>query len=196
MITESSSPGWGFYLLWVVCNSAIIVLSEIIGFFLIGGIASAVAWDSPGALLVAVQFAFVASAFLGVGQWLIMSRYLSQIGIWPVLTIVGYCISVPALFYLFAHEVGGSFSVERLIVTAIILVGSSVGLCQWLAIRHLHNSGWWIIIVILDVALSLLIGQLTNVTIPSIGFGFLTGWGVIWLSQEQPDSLPTIHDKF
>ncbi|MCB8944640.1 MAG: hypothetical protein H6658_12900 [Ardenticatenaceae bacterium] len=195
MITKSNLPGRRFYLLWVVINSIIMVLAEFGGFTLLLGIAFGdVGWHSLEVFLSVVTFSGIASASLGIGQWFILRKHFRQIGLWVVATTVGWSLTLLTLYFQIPDNSGHKPALITLAMMTIIIGGISVGLCQWWVIRQLHLAGWWIVFVILDIILSLIIGGLINVGVPGIAFGLITGWGVIWLHQNQPDSLPSAHD--
>ncbi len=187
-----------FYMLWFLMNSILIALLEyavILTFFMFafsGGVGGGGEFEI---FLVTVVIVSIPAAILGIGQWLILKRYFPQNGFWVVATILGWCIGSPMLLWTIGYELGGGLPIGLVTVVAIF-IGGMVGTSQWLVMRHWRYSGWWIVIVLLDLSLSLLVGRvvnnyLENLGVPIIAFGFLTGWGVIWLSRRQA-STPTI----
>ena len=196
MNIKQNLPRWRFYLLWFLTNTILTILIEYAVFVIL----LMFIFGDEGRALEIYQFAvvstFVTSALLGIGQWFILKRYFPQSGYWIAATIVGWCISSPLLLWAVTYEFGGVFMVGWAGI-AIMLIGGSVGTSQWLVIRRLRYSGWWIVIVILDLGLSLAVGRLVNdylvaSGVPGLAFGLLTGWGVMWLSRKQPDSLKTV----
>lgn len=76
------------------------------------------------------------------------------------------------------------------VATAILVIGGSVGFCQWLMIRHLQASSWWIGFLITDLFLSFIVGSVIpvpflNFVVPAMPFGLLTGLGIIALCHDK-----------
>ncbi len=111
--------------------------------------------------------AFGAGIALGITQWLILRTRFPHTGWWIIASAAGWTTGWGIAFTLRLEQ-------NDALVAAI--VGSVMGLAQWLILRHwLPRAGWWVIIS----ALGWSIGLSTITTSPYTGLtvGIVTGIG-------------------
>lgn len=115
---------------------------------------------------------------LGLSQWLVVRRYLHNVGWWGVATAVSFVISFYVLLNRGGMPLWFSFG----------LLGIIVGLAQWVVVRHLGgNSGFWIFASAFAWGLSVLAltiypaigGTWWQFTSIGIVYGIISGWALL-----------------
>lgn len=86
-------------------------------------------------------------AMIGVLQWLILRPHIRRAGWWAPATAIGWSAGWLLVIAMLPPE--QSF-------LAGIVVGTCVGVLQWLVLqRGLHRAGWWVIVSALGWAASM-----------------------------------------
>jgi hypothetical protein len=91
---------------------------------------------------------------VGIMQWLVLRRFVSQAGLWILATTAGLVIGrlmwtavEKPVYGLIGHPliVGDPFSIMSLIST--VAFGATTGLLQWLVLRRqFSHAGWWLLV--------------------------------------------------
>lgn len=108
-------------------------------FLVLWNLANTLPWLAMGLVYQALPSGalawLVACLLVGISQWLILQRYIANIGNWPLATLAGGIIGFTGFStYIFA-----------MIVTPL-LCGLSVGIAQWFVLKHkLTGAFWWIV---------------------------------------------------
>ena len=177
---QDAPVGWKYWLLWVLVSSgaavSMLAIVAILGFEVAltaseEGIERA---DAARELVTNGRYvSIIASAsafagfFTGLLQGLFLKRLDVRIGWWVLASTIGFAVAGPVgLFagYL-VHAVAG-----------YALIGVSIGLAQWFALRtKVSNAGWWLPANVAFV-------------IPILGAA-ITGWTLIWLVRQSPSTL-------
>jgi hypothetical protein len=124
-----------FLLLWSLANTVPWLATGLLYYFLpIGG---ALAW-------------LFACLSVGIAQWLVLQRYISGLGQWPIATFIGGLL--------------GYTGFAASILAALIVplgTGLSVGIAQWFVLRHkLTGAFWWIFATTLGAIVGLGLGYI------------------------------------
>jgi hypothetical protein len=149
--------------------------------FLVGwNLANTLPWLAAGAvyrtfLPIGALAWMLACLGVGVAQWLVLQRYISGIGQWPLATFVGGIIGYAG----FAGFFLGIFLVP-------LLTGIAVGVGQWMVLKHkLTAAFWWIVATTAGAIVGLVVGYLTASLIPTYDYNggientvFVIGIGV------------------
>ena len=139
---------------WVVANLA----GWLIGFALCEALQSFVS-------TVLVDGLVIGSA-VGIAQWLVLRRWISPVGWWVALSIIGFGVgkalaeaALPATTTLPGYALTGA------------IIGVVVGLAQWVVLRRsLASAGWWV---------------------PATSLAWVVGWSAIGIAEHASD-WPTI----
>lgn len=172
---HSALQGLGFLVVWNLANTLPWLAAGVVyhTFFPIG----ALAW-------------MLACLGVGVAQWLVLQRYISGIGQWPLATLVGGIIGYAG----FAGFILSMFLVP-------LLTGIAVGVGQWIVLKHkLTAAFWWIVATTVGAIVGLGLGYLMPSLIPiyefnggmentvftmgigvEIGSSLITGCTMLWL---------------
>jgi hypothetical protein len=153
--TRSDAAG-KLWLPWVEAN----IVGDFVGLAAAGILAGAAAWSArlligplTGTVMLAILVlaALVEGALVGLSQWLVLQNYVEKLTgkVWVLATSVGAGIA----WIIGTRLVDAGFVPEvepRLLVVngAIFgfVVGATVGVAQWLALRHLvERAGWWVL---------------------------------------------------
>ncbi len=135
---------------WVVAN----VAGWLIGFALCEALQSFVS-------TVLVDGLVIGSA-VGIAQWLVLRRWISPVGWWVVLSIVGFGVGKA----LAEATLPGTTTLPGYALTGAI-IGVVVGLAQWVVLhRILSSAGWWV---------------------PATGVAWVVGWSAIGVAEHASD---------
>ena len=135
---------------WVVANIA----GWLIGFALCEALQSFVS-------TVLVDGLVIGSA-VGIAQWLVLRRYVSPVGWWVALSIVGYGVGKA----MAEATLPGTTTLPGYALTGAI-VGVVVGLAQWVVLRRsLSSAGWWV---------------------PATSLAWVVGWCAIGVAEHASD---------
>jgi hypothetical protein len=143
---------------------------------------------------------------IGLGQWVVLSRYWGDFNAWPLITLLGAGLAAP-LAFVFSLRL--SESARQIINFAII--GCWMGALQWLILRRrFANAGWWILFSGLGGGLGWAINNfitrpLINLLTPGLveslfscglclglGLGLVTGFGLSWLARSDSAEEPLL----
>ncbi len=202
---QPSHIGWRFWIYWMLATIgsaavymiAVLPLDAIIAAASRPDVAAAAprGEELPVMLGVAALVTALMGAFFGLGQWLVLRRYLPRSGGWVLATLIGY--SVPLLFGRLLP--GGPPPLGPM--TMGLQFGLGLGVLQWLVLRpRVYQAGWWVPI---SVAGWLLAFGLTGAVYLSglyvepmdMLFAFLipvavAGAGLVWLLRRSYAKLP------
>jgi hypothetical protein len=165
---------------------------------------STVGWGATSEQEAGLLLPLLGLAVLLLGQWLILRRFISRAGWWPLLSTVGLLAGT-----LLGSELGDQ--VERLASNLLLALpesvvsadaslrlssllgpavagaclGDGLGLCQWLLLRgQLPGAGWWPLASTLGFALGAAVGAASPIAggaITGAISGLATGNTLIWL---------------
>jgi hypothetical protein len=184
---ERTSVGRAFWLRWVLVN----ITGVFVGIALMFAGVGVLLDETPQAVFGAGLGA-VFGTTLGIGQWLVLRRYLDGIGAWVPLTIVSW-IGFWALNIAGAFPEGEGLAGKT--VEGIwhgLVFGALVGVAQSIALRgRVRGAGRWAIINGVCWSLSAAAGDVGNFLLGNAGgadllIAFLlacglTGLGMMWL---------------
>jgi hypothetical protein len=135
---------------WVVAN----VVGWLIGFGLCEAIQSFIS-------TVLVDGLVIGSA-VGIAQWLVLRRWMSPVGWWVLLSIVGFGVG-KAL----AEAILPSASTLPWYAATGAIIGASVGVAQWPVLRrHVSSAAWWV---------------------PATVVAWIAGWSAIGIAEHAVD---------
>ena len=189
IMQKSNAPwDWKTWWQWIAANA----ISETIGLggtLLIGILLLANAEQTIGTILAAVLAVaagtLIEGSFVGTAQWLVLRRPLREIRwrTWVVATALGACVAwtigmIPSTFMFNGSnsETGGPGAMSDLMIYALaagmgLVLGSILGLPQWLALRrHLLKAAWWVPANALAWMLGMVVIFIGTNFIPASGF--------------------------
>lgn len=113
---------------WVVAN----VVGWLIGFALCEALQSFIS-------TVLVDGLVIGSA-VGIAQWLVLRRWMSPVGWWVPLSIVGFGVGK-----VLAEAVLPNVSTLPGYAATGAIIGAAVGVVQWPVLRrHVSSAAWWV----------------------------------------------------
>lgn len=175
MNAERAQVGWAFWLWWLLAGAAGLVIGAVLG----GALVDTIFTAGYGALSGAAV-----GAAVGTAQWLLLRKHFSRAGWWVLATTAGF-----ALF----GAVGNILDAEINLVLAFAMVGSVIGIIQWLVLRqHFSQAGWWVVASALAFsvfaasgdAVYAAVGEQASVAVSLAvlaTYGGITGAALIWL---------------
>ena len=153
MDTKIKQPGWPFYPAWIALSSLAIVLA-FGGTFAIFALATRWIgdWITIGGqehitedYLFSFVFPPLVWLFTSGLQYALLCRFLPKIGWWILATGLGWALLV-ASFYLAAQILDRNSLTLPTNASVFVLVGTSIGLIQWILLRRrLPQAAWWIL---------------------------------------------------
>ena len=150
MNANHEKPRWSFYLLWILLTSLslpvaflldLIILRIIIffvgDFIYVDGVQH-ITEDYLGVY----TFIPIAGLLTGLLQYGLLRRYLPQMSSWVVVTIGGWLLGIFLILIPgWVNWTNSMFNIEL----ALIVMGLSIGVGQWLLLRRRFlRAGWWI----------------------------------------------------
>jgi hypothetical protein len=147
---EHAKPGWPFYLLWIVLtllslpaaffiDLVILRLTILIAgeYITVGGVRH-ITEDFLGGLVLVP----VAGLLTGLLQYALLRRILPRMGGWVAATLAGWLLGLLVLAAAnWLHWTAAFSSLD----TALVVMGWSIGIVQWLLLRRrLPRAGWWV----------------------------------------------------
>ena len=150
MIANNEKPRWPFYLLWILLTMLCVpiafflnliilrIITHFVGDFIYVNGVQHITED----YLALYGFVPIMGVLTGVLQYALLRRYLSHMGWWVAATIGGWLLGA------FLILVPGWLSPKNAVLSldlAFLIMGLSIGVGQWLLLRHrLPRAGWWI----------------------------------------------------
>ena len=224
---ERRQAGWVFWFLWFAASwvgGFLYVIPVVVVHFVMGldrlddpqRLAELGVWMP---VLAAVLCGAACGSTIGLGQWIVLRKYLPRIGLWVAATIVGYA-SI-GLLPLIAGVIqpGWSDWAFTLIVSGkmhwlarvepswpaaswlpgtitLSMFGAVLGVAQWLVLRHrVDHAGQWIAISAVGWALAAALSFLPSVLVVVLmSFDvpiIVAGAGMVWLLNG-PKTSPTL----
>ncbi len=199
IVQQPSRIGWRFWIYWMlatIVTAAVFVIAMLpVNAIIVAtrpepGAAAPGGVESWLGLAIAAVPSSLLGAFFGLGQWLVLRRYLPGSGWWVIATLVGY--SVP---FLSRMLYAGAPAALGPVIKGLEF-GLGLGVLQWLVLRtRVYQAGWWIPISVAGWALAFgLTGAvyLSGLYIEPMDmlFAFLVpvavaGAGLVWLLRRQ-----------
>jgi hypothetical protein len=121
-------------------------------------------------------------------QWLLLRSHLPHAGWWIPVTVLGWLAAVIIVpitgYWLLRKDI-----IQTAPLFLFILAGATIGLSQWLFLRHIiPRAGWWILISLLAFTPILLVGGSFSGLLTLFIFlllpGIISGMG-LWLLLQQ-----------
>ena len=154
MIANHEKPRWSFYLLWIlltlVCVPIAFVLDLAILRLVILFVGDYVYVDGVRHItedyLAMYPFIPIVGLLTGALQYGLLRRYLPRMGWWVAATTGGWLLGVFLILIPgWLHWTNSLFSLNLALDLGFIVMGSSIGVGQWLLLRRrLPRAGWWI----------------------------------------------------
>ena len=163
-IRDRQRVGWGFWVRWMAATASGLSATAY-GFWYASDAWNRVIVLSPRidqlvgfSLLLAVL-----GAGVGVMQWLVLRRELSQAGWWVAATMSGVVVVGVGLAVAWAYDVvfqDGRFDVVGpQPVIASLAAFAAIGVMQWLVLRRqVARAGWWVLANVLGFVGGYLLG--------------------------------------
>ena len=159
-MTIIKKPDWTFYPVWVILTTLCIPIAFILDLVILKAIISIVGdfiyvngvQHVTEDYLFSYTFVPVSGLLTGVLQYWLLRRYLPRMGWWVLATTGGWLLGlliilIPGWLDFWKFEV---FDLDL----AFILMGLSIGVGQWLLLRHrLSQAGWWVVATVLGWSL-------------------------------------------
>ena len=204
MKDKGSQAGWGFWLGWVVASTLGWLVGFIIAFFLLAIVGGIVGEDTGMNVLGLILGAFIFGASLGsmVGilQWLVLRRRVSNAGWWVLASTVGFIVGqggVEVAMYVafgYPEEMGGMSSFTNVLGQTVVpaLTGAVIGTLQWLVLRgKVSRAGWWVLASIVGWVLGVTVAEIIPWGVEEMGIlsslvvsGAVTGAALVWLLRQ------------
>jgi hypothetical protein len=155
------------------------------------------------------EFSFWLETGFAVAQWLVLRRYIRNLGWWILASAWGWIITfilirfVGVGSWIFAIVPGRELEVGvvpinmQMFWTGVLvrlLEWAVIGVLQWLVLRcHIQHSSWWIIASALggavkgtvELVISSVAGDLLATIMCPFGYGAVTGVALVLLLQER-----------
>jgi hypothetical protein len=158
-VTANRKPEWFFYPGWIVLSAISIPIAWALAWALISQIIQAVGGTIQvgGQTHVTEDFLLLYVFFPPLGlisgllQYLLLRRYLPRMGGWVAATLLGWLLLCVALGLVSALS-SATLMVDSGLSTAlaIVLIGGSLALPQWLVLRRrVGHAAWWIVASVL-----------------------------------------------
>jgi hypothetical protein len=81
---------------------------------------------------------------LGLAQWVVLRRYISQPFRWVTATLIGYLLCVIIIISSNLAALGGMGVWNNVLLLG--LLGTAIGMSQWWILRrHYRSAGWWVL---------------------------------------------------
>ncbi len=148
LASQPSSIGWRFWVYWMlatIAGAAIFILATM-PLNAIGaasqpevGATGPRGVELPAMLAIGALGTALMGTLFGLGQWLVLRKYLPRTGWWVLATLVGYSIPLSSgmLYAGGPSELGPVFMGLEF--------GIALGVLQWLVLRNrVYQAGWWI----------------------------------------------------
>jgi hypothetical protein len=169
--TDRAQVGRGLWLWWVVAG----IVGFGVGFAVFGVVGRVVRWVGAEAVI---------GAAVGIAQWLILRRQVSQDGWWVLASTVGLAL-------------GLSWAFDMGFPARLAVAGAPVGIAQWLVLRRqVPRAGWWVLASTVGLAVGFavafaVLGDVEEVVafavlLAVIGavYGAITGAVLVWLLRQ------------
>jgi hypothetical protein len=172
MMTSNRRPRWFFYPAWVALSAISIPIAGVIAWALVSQVEKVVGGTIQVGghtritedYLSSYVLLFVLGLLAGFLQYLLLRRHLPRMGWWIAATTLGLLLGLIGNRLLF-HTLYSTLDSMWFGILMTVLIGGSMGLVQWLALRQrVRHAAWWI---------------LANV----LGWG-VVGWGAASLSNQ------------
>ena len=181
--TQPTHPGWKFWLLWMlgtILGMASMVLSIPFQMILIAALGSDAIpppWTTTQTALIMVfkgAQGGVMGLGIGLGQWLVLRKYLKQTSMWIFAT--GFAFFLEGAFrWSLPYDTPS----EQIFVLTTLGSGIFLGLSQWFVLHgHIPNAGWWMAINLAGSVVALVIHTLSN----SAQFSIESGLGMVFFA--------------
>ena len=82
---------------------------------------------------------------LGAAQWLALRTRLAWAALWILATPLGAALSIPIIFYLGQLAASGGLPGAGVPYLSALLLGATLGACQWFVLRNRPGAGLWIL---------------------------------------------------
>jgi len=168
MRSERASIGWQFWLQWLGATSVSWVVGAILYYTLnlvvLGGVGEVVGGTIWGLVV-------------GIGQWLVLRRWLDRAGWWVLATAAGSLLAASVdvgLQGLLGEKAGG--------LILMIGLGPGVGVLQWLFLRQqVTRAGWWLLASTVLIGGAFLTGIVASLSLglQESGLAFIAVAGVV-----------------
>lgn len=174
--TNNQKPQWFFYPAWAVLS----ILSIPVAWVIAGAIMSQIVKEDFPLLYVFLPVLALLTGFL---QYLLLRGYLPRMGWWIAATVLGW------LLFAVVHFLPAPFTANLppalAFVLAVVFMGGSIGLFQWLLLRRRVNRavywilssgiGWAVALLLTDGAISSQQEVLSFVVLPPVA-GSIAWW--------------------
>lgn len=144
-------PRWSFYPAWIILSTLCIPIAFIVDLVILKIITNFVGdfIYVDGVRHITEDYLFmytfvpIVGLFIGLLQYGLLRRYLPHMGWWVLVTIGGWVLGalliiISVWLKFWTYE---SFEIDL----ALILMGLSIGVGQWLLLRRrLSRAGWWV----------------------------------------------------
>ena len=182
---------WSFWLQWVVANFAGMFLGFFLGFLFTAVIYKPV--PEPFKELVSIlMFGTVLGSVVGLLQWFVLRRHVSNTG-WWILTNIAVAFGI---FFSGLDSFVNFIAVLRW--TGIVALGCTItGILQWLVLRQkVERSGLWVLVGTFSLLLCAILWRairwgegrdtdaLIGTTLAGVYTGMVTGGALVWLLRQ------------
>jgi hypothetical protein len=170
-ITEPTLPDdWAFWKKWVLANTIGWVVA------VLGGMTVSEAASRATPIIGSVTltrilelvgrfgFGFVLGVLLGISQWLVLRRRLSNVGWWVVATAVGWLVGFMAwqLSIRYTITFDQEYDLDLVLACGLTgtLTGAVLGILQALTLRfQVFHAGLWVLASIVGWSIAVSVGQ-------------------------------------
>jgi hypothetical protein len=190
MITSNDPVRWTAWFRWLGLTLVGLVAGMIV-FIVVGSFLGEAGDNSPSAIFGIVLGVIFGTTF-SLAHWLFLRRYLAGLIPWIIATIIAFALAAAIVFGLLDGDAPDA--AIPLKISHAMVVGSGLGLAQWLVLRKKVEQAYrWIVFSIVGWV----VGEITGILIAGIAgppldlmalflVGMaLPGIGMVWLLQKQ-----------
>lgn len=192
MNTERTNVGLGFWLQWILASAIGFCVGSIAGFII------PISANISHPVAFGILFATVFGAVGGLGQWLVLRRWITGINLWAPVSALSFAIAAGITAVSVDQQVASKF---WFLFAAVF--GVTGGFMQWLMLRKQGMPvGWWLAANLLGSLLGVALGSPASAALGSgerypggiflmilfglgtafgVGLGVTTGGTLVWL---------------
>jgi ribosomal protein L40E len=178
--SRKASP-LGLWITWVFANELAAAM-----YLVLLAIAASLLQTEPGAIPYTIVSFLGWPLILGTMQWLVLKRWLLRFHEWLIPTAAGALFG-SIVVYLTWDVVWGDLPALWTAIATGALMGATLGVAQWLAVRRrFSRAGWWILATTAGGALAGLGDQASDCLSLLAGSApaALTGIALVWLVRQ------------
>jgi hypothetical protein len=203
-LQTAGAPGLLWFAIWIMLTTAAIPtafiamapLSVVFMGLLNQGVIAGFWPAAHRSILMSLGFVTGLAIALSAAQWYLLRNFLQQAWLWCVTTCGGVLLGGLVAGFILAISTLQSWVLVWSIVAVLLSFGLTLGLVQWHCLRRLLPNAFWIIVIdVLAAASILLVGRpIASYVHLAVGLvlpGVITGGGLMLLLSVSPNETPS-----